>query len=149
MNIGYTSLFLDFLRNNSQRFFSFFSLCVCLVVQSCLTLCNPMDCSPHRLLCPWEFSRQEYWSGSPCPSPGDLPDPGIEPRSPALQADSLPATLPGSFLSINWIISRHLFSSLKILSCAWLSLLLNFNIDCILNFIYLFFSYRISVQLLL
>ena len=35
------------------------------------------------------FSRQEYWSGLPCPSPGDLPDPGIEPRSPALQADCL------------------------------------------------------------
>ena len=36
------------------------------------------------------FSRQEYWSGLPFPSPGDLPDPGIEPRPPALQADSLP-----------------------------------------------------------
>ena len=36
------------------------------------------------------FSRQEYWSGLPFPSPGDLPDPGIEPGSPALQADSLP-----------------------------------------------------------
>ena len=35
------------------------------------------------------FSRQEYWSGLPFPSPGDLPDPGIEPRSPALQADTL------------------------------------------------------------
>ena len=39
------------------------------------------------------FSRQEYWSGLPFPSPGDLPDPGIEPRSPALQADSLPTEL--------------------------------------------------------
>ena len=38
-----------------------------------------------------EFSRQEYWSGLPKPSPGDLPDPGIEPRSPALQADALPS----------------------------------------------------------
>ena len=37
------------------------------------------------------FSRQEYWSGLPFPSPGDLPNPGIEPRSPALQADSLPS----------------------------------------------------------
>ena len=36
-----------------------------------------------------EFSRQEYWSGLPFPSPGDLPDPGIEPRSPALEADVL------------------------------------------------------------
>ena len=40
-----------------------------------------------------EFSRQEYWSGLSFPSPGDLPDPGIEPRSPTLQADSLPAYL--------------------------------------------------------
>ena len=37
-----------------------------------------------------EFSRQEYWSGLPFPSPGDLPNPGIEPGSPALQADALP-----------------------------------------------------------
>ena len=41
------------------------------------------------------FSRQEYWSGLPFPSPGDLPDPGIKPRSPALQADSLPTELWG------------------------------------------------------
>ena len=41
------------------------------------------------------FSRQEYWSGVPSPSPGDLPDPGIEPQSPALQADALPSELPG------------------------------------------------------
>ena len=39
------------------------------------------------------FPRQEYWSSLPFPSPGDLPDPGIEPRSPALQADSLPTEL--------------------------------------------------------
>jgi len=37
------------------------------------------------------FFRQEYWGGLPCPPPGDLPNPGIEPRSPAVQADSLPA----------------------------------------------------------
>ena len=41
------------------------------------------------------FSRQEYWSGLPFPSPGDLPNPGIKPRSPTLQADSLPFQLPG------------------------------------------------------
>ena len=49
---------------------------------------------------PWtiqsmEFSRPEYWSGWPIPSPVDLPNPGIEPGSPALQADSLPAEPPG------------------------------------------------------
>ena len=41
------------------------------------------------------FSRQEYWSELPLPSAGDLPDLGIEPRSPSLQADSLPSELPG------------------------------------------------------
>ena len=48
-----------------------------------------------------EFSRQEYWSGLPFPSPGDLPDPGIEPGFPALQADSLPLSHPGSPLKYN------------------------------------------------
>ena len=42
-----------------------------------------------------EFSRQEYWSGLPFPSPGDLPNPGIEPRSPTLQADALLSEPPG------------------------------------------------------
>ena len=42
------------------------------------------------------FSKQEYWSGLPFPSPGDLPDPGIEPRSPALQADALLSEPQGS-----------------------------------------------------
>ena len=51
--------------------------------QSCPTLCDPMGCSPPG------FSRQEYWSGLPFPSPGDLPNPGIEPGSPALKADTL------------------------------------------------------------
>ena len=41
------------------------------------------------------FSRQDYWSGLPCPPLGDLPDPGVEPRFPALQADSLPSEPPG------------------------------------------------------
>ena len=41
------------------------------------------------------FSRQEYWSGLPFPSPGDLPKPGVESGSPALQADSLPTEPPG------------------------------------------------------
>ena len=133
-----------------------------LITLLCPTLCVPLDCSPARLLCPWdspgrmcsgllcsppglfnvkiiiywkiiclfpkislemktlkkdkcllkwkslshvqlfvtqwttqsmEFSRPEYWSGQPFPSPGDLPKPGIEPRSPALQGDSLPTEL--------------------------------------------------------
>ena len=50
---------------------------------------------PARLLCPWGFSRQEYWSGVPCPPPRDLPNPENEPRSPSLQVDSSPTEPPG------------------------------------------------------
>ena len=46
------------------------------------------------------FSRQECWSGLPFASPGDLPDPGIEPRSPSLQADALPSEPPGKLPTI-------------------------------------------------
>ena len=64
------------------------SLCV-LVVQSCPTLCDPMDCTARWALLSMGFSRQGHWSGLPFPSPGDLPNPGIELRSPALQQDAL------------------------------------------------------------
>ena len=49
----------------------------------------------HQAPLSMEFSRQEYWSWLPCPLPGDLPNPGIEPRSPSLHADSLPSEPPG------------------------------------------------------
>ena len=49
------------------------------------------------------FSRQEYWSGLPFPSPGDLPDPGIEPGSPALEADALTSEPPGKPKSYSWL----------------------------------------------
>ena len=64
------------------------------VARSCPTLSDPMDCS-HQAPPSMGFSRQEYWSGLTFPSLGDLPDPGIEPRSPALQADALPSEPPG------------------------------------------------------
>ena len=52
-----------------------------------------------------EFSRQEYCSGLPFPSPGDLPDPGIKPRSPSLQADALPSEPPGKpMYSIGYLL---------------------------------------------
>ena len=59
-----------------------------LSLESYPTSCDPMDFSPPGFSV-HGFSRQEYWSGQPFPSPGDLPDPGTEPRSPALQVDSL------------------------------------------------------------
>ena len=54
-----------------------------------------------------EFSRQEYWRGLPFPPPGDLPNPGIEPGSPALQADALPSELPGKIQSEVDVIKLH------------------------------------------
>ena len=67
--------------------------CLCAkLLQSCPTLCDLMGCSPPGLS--MGFCRQEYWSGLPAPSSGDLPDIGIEPESPALQEDSLPPRKP-------------------------------------------------------
>ena len=63
------------------------------VAQSCPALCDPMDSSLHQAPPFMRFSRQEYWSGLPFPFPGNLPNPGIEPRSPTLQEDSLPSEL--------------------------------------------------------
>ena len=57
-------------------------------IQSSLTLCDPMAIACQAPLS-MGFSRQEHWSGLPLPSPGDLPDPGIEPMSSMLQVDSL------------------------------------------------------------
>ena len=54
---------------------------------------TPRGCSQSPLS--MEFSKQESWSGFPCPSPGDLPNPGTEPASPALQTDSLSSEPPG------------------------------------------------------
>ena len=65
-----------------------------LVLQSCPTLCNPIDCSPQASLS-MGFPRQEYWSILPFPSPRDIPDPGIEPRSLELQAYSSPSKPTG------------------------------------------------------
>jgi len=53
----------------------------------------------HQALLPMEFSTQEYWSGLPCSPPGDLPNPGIKPWSPTLQADSLPSKPPDDHYS--------------------------------------------------
>ena len=57
------------------------------------------------------FSRQEYWSGLPCPSPGDLPNPGIKPESPALREDSLLSEPPGKSPSGVYIHLDSIFKS--------------------------------------
>ena len=69
------------------------SLLCCVV--SCPTLCNPMDYSQPGSSVPWGFSRQKILEWVAMPSSRDLPNPGIEPRSPTLQEDSLPSEPPG------------------------------------------------------
>ena len=64
------------------------------VAQLCPTLCDPWTVA-YQAPPSMGFSKQEYWSGLPFPSPGDLPDPGIEPRSPTLEADALNSEPPG------------------------------------------------------
>ena len=64
-----------------------------LVAKLCLTLAVPWNIACQAPLS-MGFSRQEHWSGLPFPSPRDLPDPGIEPGSPAFQSDSLPSEPP-------------------------------------------------------
>ena len=87
-------------------------MCV-LVAQSCPTLCDSVDYSPSGYSA-MGFPSQEYLSGFPFPSPGDLPDPGIKPRSPALQADSLLSEPAGESC-----IGKALFLSVMFIpSCA-------------------------------
>ena len=72
----------------------------------CPTLCDPMDCCPSGSLS-MEFSWQEYCSGLLFPSPGDLPNPGIKSKFPALQAVSLPLKPSGNVYVPNKITSKY------------------------------------------
>ena len=81
----------------ATNIFTFGTLFVCVysVSQSCRTLCDPTGLACQASLS-MGFPRQEYWNELPFPTPGDLPDPGIEPMSPVLQADSSPLNHQGS-----------------------------------------------------
>ena len=78
------------LENDPKAYF----LVLCLVAHLRLILCDPMDCSPPAPLS-MGILQARYWSGLPCPPPGDLSDPGIEPTSPPFQVDSLPSEPSG------------------------------------------------------
>ena len=89
------------------------------------------------------FSRQEYWSGLPFPSPGDLPNPGIESRSPVLQADALTSEPPGKpHISYYYIILYNLYEPhiiiIIIIIIPYLSSYLSLSImdSQLLNYIY-------------
>ena len=92
-----------------------------LFTQLCLTLCDPTDCSLSGYSLSMEFSRQESWSGKPFPSPGDLLDSGIEPGSPALQADSLSSEPPGKPGKDTKVISEAAFIAClsQAIHCSW------------------------------
>ena len=75
-----------------------------LVSKSCPTLTTPQTVAL-KVPLSMGFSRQEYWSGLPFPSPEDLPNPGIELGSPACQADSLPTELSGKPVNLCFIES--------------------------------------------
>ena len=84
---------------------------MCVKSLSCVRLCATPWTVDYQAPSSMGFSRQEYWSGLPFPSPGDLPNPGIKPGSPALQANSVPAEPPekptntgvGSLFLLQWI----------------------------------------------
>ena len=103
--------YVSFISGGKKNEFKLRSLKVkVLVVQSCLTLCNSMNCSLlgssfHGIL------QQEYWSGLSFPSPGDLPDPGIEPRPPASEADFLPSKPLGNPTSGLWVQCYFYYST--------------------------------------
>ena len=92
------------------------------VAQSCSALATPWTVAHHAPLS-MGFSRQEYWSGLPFPSLGCLSDPGIESRSPAMQADSLPSEPQGEpscvlcIVSINYVILKF---TAELLMCVFL-----------------------------
>ena len=85
---------------------SFVSFLSCVCVSHVWLFVTPWTSACQTLLS-MEFSRQKYWNGLPCPPPGDLPDPGIKPGSPALQAYSLPAEPPGKSHEQKWHFKLH------------------------------------------
>ena len=84
-------LFLPDYESNAFRYFTI----VCAQLLSCILLSATPWTRAHQAPLSKGFPRQEYWSGLPFPSPGDLLDSGIEPRPPALQADALTSEPPG------------------------------------------------------
>ena len=92
---------------------------ILIATQSCPTLCNPWTVACQAPVS-MEFSRQEYWSGLPFSSPGDLPHPGIKPRSPVLQADSLPSEPLGETKTPLHLTVACLSHSQATKFCCWL-----------------------------
>ena len=89
---------IDFIRKTWTLYFLglvIYIMCCAVLSRSGVSdSLRPHGLQPTRLLYPWGFSRQENWSALPCPAPGDLPNPGMKVRSPALQVNSSPTEPP-------------------------------------------------------
>jgi len=112
----------------NQRCYICISYLYCLwCAQSSPALCNPMDYSLPGLPLSMEFSKREYWSGLPIPSPGELPNPGIEPASfvsPALAGGFFTAVPPGM------LHSDH-FGKAAVKTLYWTSLVVQWLRICL------------------
>ena len=107
-------------------------MCVCVIAKSCLILCDPKTVALEAPLS-MEFSRQEYWSELPLLTPGDFSHPGIKPRSPTWQADSLPLShLESHIIYICIIIYTYLY--ILFITCIHMSIYVCKNIILSLNF---------------
>ena len=115
-----------------------------LVTQQCLTL-QPHGLQPARFLCPWDFSRQKYWRGLPFPPSGDIPDSGIEPRSPSLQADSLLSETPGKPY-YNQFLSNFCFQSMALTDEATVGICVDSSFgNCVSKYVGQNFRVRMTV----
>ena len=107
---------------------------LCLVTRLCPTVCNPMDHGTSGSSVCGMFFRQESWNGLPFPPPGDLPDPGIKPQSPALQILYLLSHRgsPGVYVSLQFKGKRVFLRYSKAYS-DWVCSILNFKAFTQLN----------------
>ena len=121
--IGLAGLFV----HQYQPHCSVFKMCVCVSRSIMSNSLWPHGFTAYQAPLSMGFSRQEYWSGLPCPPPGGLSDPGIKPKSPALRVDSLPSEPQGSPMTVFYNWWHHVHTAL---------LLQNFHYSCIFLFIY-------------
>ena len=111
-------------------------VCICVkLLQSCQTLCNPLTVA-HQAPLSMGFSRQEYWSGLPFPSPGDLSSPGIEPSSLCLllwQGGALPLVQLAVW-RMTWLVSgKRIRLAFEFVSVSVLIIYISIDIDVLCN----------------